>query len=153
MKIKVGDLQSDFLTLDRKKLEKRFEECARFTGLVHQLRCGLDNAAYALMDPMKEGARRVDALRGLDQALRAAVAIKESFGIAEDRTAYALEKAARDISKRLARSPDPAVNQRDAARALASVRLAEAKIKAMVHARKDRCGIRAYESVKVERQY
>lgn len=147
MKIRLG--QDDWLTLDRPKLERRFRECARYSALVTEVRCGLDRAADALSDPA--GARRPAALKGLAQASAAAVQIKKEFGIAEDRTAYALEKGTRDLSRRLGKGKeiDPVV----AKRALAGLRTVESKIKAMDEVRKNSvCGIRRYEGVRVERE-
>lgn len=141
---------NDWMTLDRKQLEERFSKCGRLSELVERARCGLERAAEALS--ADEGPpRRKAAAKALAEVVKAAAELKTRFWVPEDRTAYAVEKAARDLAGRLRKGPlDPAA----AKRAAASVKGTAAKVDAMVEARKrSACGITNYESVKVERKY
>ena len=84
--------------LDEKKVVQRLAECRDLSRSIERIACSLDAAERALSSP----APHVPAvLQAVEDVRKSAVVVKEKHWIPEDRSAYNVEKGARDLAQRL----------------------------------------------------
>lgn len=128
--------------LDEKKVLQKFKGCHSLARQLERISCSLTMMERLLGAPApNQGV----ILKALDDIKKSAEIIKNEHGVAEDKSAYSVERGARDLADRVKKSAT--IDERAASRLKSSVQTLRAKA-ALVEARLPNfCGLRKFEGI------
>jgi len=128
--------------LDEKKVLEKFKGCRSLSRALERISCSLDTAERLLGSGIPLPGPIVQALKDAEAA---AVVVKNKHGVAEDKSAYNMERGARDLAERVRMTGQ--IDMKAANRLKAGIATLRTKAALLEKRVPDFCGLRTFEGI------